>query len=202
MKRSQNMKNKVQETRYILSLNEEIELFGRSPDFREMINQLLQVRLEVKNRLELECKQQIKHLLFVSATKGEFQVYFTFMQFIFHPLLDLHFVYNEIQKLNLILYLLTPNKDKKKLVDVERIKQIPIESVIANEGINLKSAGAIITGLCPFHQENHPSFTVYPNTFSFYCFGCNEGGDVISFIQRLKGISFYEAILYLSKNYE
>ena len=46
--------------------------------------------------------------------------------------------------------------------------------------VNLKRAGANFNGLCPYHSEKSPSFTVFPGTQSFYCFGCGAGGDAIS----------------------
>ena len=49
-------------------------------------------------------------------------------------------------------------------------------------------------GLCPFHNEKTPSFTVYPDTNSFYCFGCGAGGDVISFIRRIDNLDYVEAV--------
>ena len=58
-----------------------------------------------------------------------------------------------------------------------------IEDVIASY-VNLKRAGSNYQGLCPFHSEKTPSFTVFPNTETFHCFGCGAGGDVISFIMR------------------
>jgi len=51
--------------------------------------------------------------------------------------------------------------------------------------VNLKRKGRNLVGLCPFHGEKTPSFTVYTETESFYCFGCGAGGDVISFIMKI-----------------
>ena len=56
-----------------------------------------------------------------------------------------------------------------------------VESVISSY-VTLKRAGSNLQGLCPFHSEKSPSFTVFPNTQSFYCFGCNAGGSVVTFI--------------------
>ena len=49
--------------------------------------------------------------------------------------------------------------------------------------VQLKKAGRLFRGLCPFHNEKTPSFTVYPDTQNYYCFGCGNGGDVITFIK-------------------
>lgn len=61
----------------------------------------------------------------------------------------------------------------------------------------LKRRGKNLVGLCPFHNEKTPSFTVYPDSQSFYCFGCGAGGEVISFIRRAENLDFTEAVRYL-----
>jgi DNA primase len=83
--------------------------------------------------------------------------------------------------------------------DVDSIKQRnSIADVVANHGVVLRDSGAHLVGLCPFHQDEHPSFAVYPETRSFYCFGCNAGGDVIDFVRRADNLSFREALERLS----
>lgn len=68
-----------------------------------------------------------------------------------------------------------------------------IEQVISTH-VNLKRRGKTLVGLCPFHNEKTPSFTVYPDTRSFYCFGCGAGGDVISFVRRIENLDYIEAV--------
>ena len=72
-----------------------------------------------------------------------------------------------------------------------------IESVIAGY-IDLRRRGKTLTGLCPFHNEKTPSFTVYPETSSYYCFGCGAGGDVINFIRNIENLDYIEAIKFLA----
>ncbi len=72
-----------------------------------------------------------------------------------------------------------------------------IESVIGSY-IDLKRRGKNLVGLCPFHNEKTPSFTVYPETTSYYCFGCGAGGEVISFIRNIENLDFTEAIKLLA----
>lgn len=72
-----------------------------------------------------------------------------------------------------------------------------IESVISSY-VNLKRQGKLLKGLCPFHNEKTPSFTVYPDTRSFYCFGCGAGGEVITFIRRIENLDYVEAIKLLA----
>ncbi len=82
---------------------------------------------------------------------------------------------------------------------IEELKyRCPIDEVISSY-VTLKRAGSNLNGLCPFHSEKTPSFTVFPATSSFYCFGCGAGGDVISFIMRSENLSYREALEFLAK---
>ena len=82
---------------------------------------------------------------------------------------------------------------------IEEIKyRCPIEDVISRY-VNLKRAGSNMNGLCPFHSEKTPSFTVFRDTRSFYCFGCGAGGDVISFVMRAENLEYREAVELLAK---
>lgn len=64
--------------------------------------------------------------------------------------------------------------------------------------VTLKRAGSNFNGLCPFHSERTPSFTVFPATKSFYCFGCSAGGDVISFVMKAENVDYPSAIELLA----
>ena len=72
-----------------------------------------------------------------------------------------------------------------------------IETTISSY-VNLKRAGRISKGLCPFHGEKTPSFTVYPDTQSYYCFGCGSGGDVINFIRNIENLDYIDAVRFLA----
>ena len=73
----------------------------------------------------------------------------------------------------------------------------PIEDIVGGY-VNLKHAGSTLKGLCPFHNEKTPSFTVYPASNSYYCFGCGSGGDVITFVRNAENLDYIEAVKYLS----
>ncbi len=73
----------------------------------------------------------------------------------------------------------------------------PIDDVISSY-VNLKRAGRNLNGLCPFHNEKTPSFTVYTDTSSFYCFGCGAGGDVFGFIRKIENLDYIEAVKKLA----
>lgn len=64
--------------------------------------------------------------------------------------------------------------------------------------VQLRRQGRLHAGLCPFHSERSPSFFVYPETQSFYCFGCGAGGDVITFIKKVNNLDYVEAIKLLA----
>lgn len=87
---------------------------------------------------------------------------------------------------------------------IQRVKDANDIVDVISEYLNLKKAGKNYVGICPFHADGTPSLRVYPNTQSFYCFGCGagkaeEGGnDVISFIAKIKGLEFEDAVKELS----
>ena len=84
----------------------------------------------------------------------------------------------------------------REIID-EIVYRSDIEQVIGSY-VTLKRAGSNFNGLCPFHNEKTPSFTVFPATKSFYCFGCGAGGDVITFIMREENLDYREAVEHLA----
>ena len=73
-----------------------------------------------------------------------------------------------------------------------------IEQVISRY-VQLRRRGRNLTGLGPFHSEKTPSFTVYPDTQSFYCFGCGAGGDAITFVKKAENLDYMEAVRALAE---
>lgn len=73
-----------------------------------------------------------------------------------------------------------------------------IESVISPY-VNLSKRGRLVKGLCPFHNEKTPSFTIYTDSQSFYCFGCGAGGDAITFVRRIENLDYVEAVKVLAE---
>ena len=88
------------------------------------------------------------------------------------------------------------SKDRITEEKIQQALHTPIEN-IANQHLKLYKSGRALVGLCPFHPEKHPSFFIYPETNSCWCYGCNQGGDVINFVRLLYGYSFKEAVKYL-----
>ena len=81
---------------------------------------------------------------------------------------------------------------------IQQLKQYSDIEQIVSSYVPLKKKGRYLTGLCPFHSEKTPSFFVYPQTQSFYCFGCGAGGDVITFIRRIENLEYMEAVRMLA----
>ncbi len=82
--------------------------------------------------------------------------------------------------------------------EIEEVKdRINIEEVVSSY-LTLKRAGANLKGLCPFHNEKTPSFMVNPERQIFKCFGCGEGGDIFTFIEKIEGVDFYNALKILA----
>ncbi len=79
----------------------------------------------------------------------------------------------------------------------ELVAKNDIESVVSAY-VSLKRRGRNLVGLCPFHGEKTPSFNLYPETNSFYCFGCGAGGDVVTFIRRIENLSYIDAVKLLA----
>lgn len=88
------------------------------------------------------------------------------------------------------------------MISKETIEQVlmrnDIETLIGSY-ISLKRAGSNLRGLCPFHSEKTPSFTVYPQDNSFYCFGCGAGGDAITFIRKRENLDYPDAVEFLAQ---
>ena len=79
----------------------------------------------------------------------------------------------------------------------ELLRRSDIVEVVGSY-VQLKRKGRLYGGLCPFHNEKTPSFYVYPETQSFYCFGCGVGGDVITFTEKINALSYHEAVKLLA----
>src|SRR6478609_5672303 len=78
--------------------------------------------------------------------------------------------------------------------DVARVREATDIVGLIGEHVALKRSGARFTGLCPFHGEKTPSFSVNPQLGFYYCFGCQESGDAITFVRKIDGLDFAEAV--------
>ncbi len=83
----------------------------------------------------------------------------------------------------------------------EEIKRTADIVELIGQYVQLRKAGQNHVGLCPFHAEKEPSFTVSPERHTFHCFGCKKGGDVFSFWMEYHGATFPEALRDLAERY-
>lgn len=96
--------------------------------------------------------------------------------------------------------------ETRRWVDFLRISEEIIEKVkeqndivdVVSDVVRLKRAGRNFSGLCPFHNEKSPSFSVSPDKQIFKCFGCGEAGNVISFVMKTKNLNFVDAVKELA----
>lgn len=82
---------------------------------------------------------------------------------------------------------------------LERVRQYHDIVAFVSHYVTLKRRGKNYIGLCPFHSEKSPSFTVSPDRHIFHCFGCHESGDLISFVQKIENLTFMEAIVRIAE---
>ena len=105
-----------------------------------------------------------------------------------------------IYRLNSYLWDGKENKGRITTYQIEKARQIPILDVFSSlyDGY-IKKSGKNYSCLCPFHQEKNPSFYIFPETNTFYCFGCGEKGDVIDLVKKMKKVNFKRAVEFLLK---
>ncbi|HEY8467697.1 MAG TPA: DNA primase [Solirubrobacterales bacterium] len=84
---------------------------------------------------------------------------------------------------------------------LERVKDAANIVEIVSQYTDLRRSGARFTGLCPFHDERTPSFSVDPVAGLYYCFGCGAGGDAIKFVEEKEGLTFSEAVEALAERF-
>ncbi|WP_163539606.1 DNA primase [Gracilibacillus sp. YIM 98692] len=90
-----------------------------------------------------------------------------------------------------------PNQATQDIMESIRKENDIVE--IVSEYVQLKKQGRNYFGLCPFHSENTPSFSVNQDKQIFYCFGCKKGGNVITFMMEMEGFPFQQAVQYLAE---
>ena len=88
-----------------------------------------------------------------------------------------------------------------KDTSVEAVKAAALIVDLVEARTRLRKVGGRYTGLCPFHQEKTPSFSVSPDRGTYYCFGCHAGGDAISFVREIEGLDFVGAIEWLGDRF-
>ncbi len=88
--------------------------------------------------------------------------------------------------------------------EIDRIRtSVDLVTVVQSCGtITLESKGSSLTALCPFHEDHHPSFFIYPDSQRWICYGCNSRGDVIDFVRGYYHFGFHQALSFLHNRVE
>ena len=84
---------------------------------------------------------------------------------------------------------------------IERVREAADIVEVIGARTDLRRVGTRYTGLCPFHDEKTPSFSVDAEKGFYYCFGCQQGGDTIGFVQETEGVDFPDAVELLAERY-
>src|SRR3954468_16614843 len=84
---------------------------------------------------------------------------------------------------------------------IDRVRQAADIVEVVNAHTDLRRQGARFVGLCPFHEERTPSFSVDPQEKLYHCFGCGVGGDAIKFVEEKDGLGFVEAVEMLADRF-
>ncbi len=100
--------------------------------------------------------------------------------------------------LSLAENILAGKNSRFREIDIEEQRKKVLQAAVAL-GIPLKKMGSIYKCLCPFHEERTASFTLYPESYQFTCFGCGESVDTIGLVMKIKGCSFVEALTFLER---
>lgn len=177
-----------------LTSKELLEIFPEAKD-------IIPVNIGGCKKIIAEKEMEIRKLLeqIYSLKVDQFSEWFAeeVVKVFFYPELEKY--QKRLMKLERIKMLLDPNKNKSLLdfqEGMEIAKNYPIYE-LARDKLDLRSSGKNFVSLCPFHNEKTPSFYLYSETNTFYCFGCQEHGDVITLTMALYGISFKEAVVML-----
>ncbi|MGA1213740.1 MAG: CHC2 zinc finger domain-containing protein, partial [Solirubrobacterales bacterium] len=84
---------------------------------------------------------------------------------------------------------------------IEKVRAATDMVEVVSAQTELKRSGARYQGLCPFHDERTPSFSIHPDEKLYHCFGCGVGGDVFDFVSKTSGVDFPEAVEMLAEKY-
>ena len=172
---------------------EDEELLQIFPEAREVVIELLKNKEKQADDLVALIQKELR--IIESKCKPENQWFFE-MWIQNDECLDLVRVEADIARLKRYLGLGTKKLFYQEQLDVALA--VPMEAIAEKKGIKLRRTGKNLTCLCPFHPDKNPSCYIYPSTNTFHCFGCNENGNVISFVRLLYGFSFKGALEFLN----
>lgn len=174
------------------------ELLGIFPEARQVISlKIKECKSDIREK-ENEIQSQLNRIY--SLKTDSFSEWFgeeMIKQLVMPELVALERTFFRLKRFE---YLLNPTKKTNSHFEfqekIEIARRFPIEE-LARSKLEIRQAGKNFISLCPMHNEKTPSFYVYPETNSFYCFGCQEYGDVIKLAMHLYGLDFKEAVKML-----
>jgi len=189
------MKNNLEHPPPKFTSKELLEMF---PDAREMIpKKIKECQTEIKKK-ECEITNALETIYAIKT--DEFSKWFgeeIVKVFMMPGLAKLE---NILFQLNKLKYLINPTQQKNDRFEfeekIEIARQYPIAELARNK-LELKQVGKNYQALCPFHNEKHASFYIYPETNSYHCYGCGSHGDQISLLMALEGVQFVDAVKML-----
>ncbi|MCX6717255.1 MAG: CHC2 zinc finger domain-containing protein [Candidatus Taylorbacteria bacterium] len=167
------------------------ELLGIFPEAKEIIPKKIRENQKKYNELKEKAKKLLKKARQIAGKDAWFT----------RLLIKAFYAPNLIKYEKRILRLRNYSKPENIKVEnftrkVEKAREYPILQ-LAEGLMNLRRKGTLYSSLCPFHNEKTPSFFIYPNNNSYYCFGCGVHGDVISLAEQLYNVQFKEAVMRL-----
>lgn len=165
------------------------------PEAKDIIPLKIKDYQDKIRKKEKEINQKLKRLY--SLKLDEFSEWFGEKAIEMLEVPELNKLEKNLFRLKHLEYLLNPKKVSSSWAKfgekIEIAKKYPIEE-IARSKLDIRQIGQNFICLCPFHNEKTPSFYIYPNTNRFYCFGCQEKGDVINLTMALYDLYFKEVI--------
>jgi hypothetical protein len=165
--------------------------------FPEVVNDLPLVlrRLYTAKQLIID-KLKVKLLQLKQTNKNEFEYWLRKEMLKATVGQELIEAKRRIRRLKALISISAGKTPKGRLTEeqIMQARQVPIEELYEGQ---LRQRGKTLVGLCPFHQEKHGSFTIYPDQNSWHCFGCGLGGSVIDFTMKIRGLNFRQTIKYL-----
>jgi len=172
------------------------ELLEVFPEVKQIISQKIMEWEEIQNVLSDGIKEKL--LLIRREADSETSRWFWRTWIKYTDGAKLVEINRQLSRLKGLLAIAKGYKSSKRSVEdqIQTARAVPIQSLIE---FPLRQSGKSLIGLCPFHKDRHPSFNIYPETNSFWCFGCQQGGDSINFVRLTYGYSFREAVLFLTR---
>jgi hypothetical protein len=154
----------------------------------------LRTKLKESRKIKKEILAEWKSGLEKYKAEPEYPIYRALLKFKFgKPYSENEKNIHRLKRMILISHGKKLNESRDYKAETSSITIVPV----IEKYTDLKKRGKMFFGKCPLHTDKTPSFCVYPETNSFYCFGCGQGGDLITFLELKHGFTFLQACEYL-----